>query len=508
MTPYPTRLSMTGISKSFGAVRVLEAVDLTVGRGEIVALLGSNGAGKSTLMKILTGVHTRDAGEIMVEGRAVALGSPKAAGAEGIVLLPQEISVFPDLSVAENICLSGRGRGLVSRAEQERRAGAILRDLGFAIAPRARVADLSVAERRIVEIARALASEATLLVMDEPTAALSEPESARIFALLRRLKDRGTSVVYISHYLNEVFAIADRIEVLRDGRNAGRFDPARSRVDEVVAAMLGQAAGRMFADRPARARGPLHFRARGLCLPGVLQDIDIDLHRGEILGVFGLIGSGVETLGRVIHGASRRPQGEMWLDGKPHRPSSPAQAKAAGIGLVPAERKTEGIFADLSVADNLTAPFRADHGTWATASRRREALHALGWIARLGIRTSGPDQPIRLLSGGNQQKVCIARWLVPQVRMLVLEEPTRGVDVGARAELYRQLTALAEKGADTGDDKRLAILVLSSDAEEVAGLSDRSLVIDRGRLVAEFGKGATAGDLMAATALRGERQAG
>lgn len=491
MTPFPSRLAMTGVSKSFGAVKVLDEVDFSVGAGEIVALLGSNGAGKSTLMKILTGVYSRDAGQVTVEGRPVALGSPHAAVAEGIVLLPQEISVFPELSVAENICLTDRDKGLVSRELQAARAEKILSDLGFAIPPGARVADLSVAERRIVEIARALASEARILVMDEPTAALSEPESAQIFTLLRRLKARGTSVVYISHYLAEVFAIADRIEVLRDGRNAGSFAPGKTNVSEVVAAMLGQVAGQLFEQRPPRPPGELHFRARGITLTGQLQDITFDLHRGEILGVFGLIGSGVESLGRVIFGAKGRIAG-MELMGRPYRPASPAEAKASGIGFVTAERKTEGIFADLSVADNMTAPFRADYGTRVIANARAEAAHALGWIERLGIRTAGPGQVIRFLSGGNQQKVCIARWLTPKVRMLILEEPTRGVDVGARAELYRQLAAFAEEG--------LAVLVLSSDAEEVAGLSDRSFVIDRGRLVAEFQRGATAADLMAATA--------
>lgn len=493
-------LTMTGVSKSFGSIRVLDGVDFSVRRGEIVALLGSNGAGKSTLMKILTGVYNRDAGGIAIDGRAVELGSPQAARAEGIVLLPQEVSVFPDLSVAENICITDRTSGLVSRKAQESRASAILAELGFSIPAGARVADLTVAERRIVEIARALASDARILVMDEPTAALSEPESVQIFTVLRRLKERGTAVVYISHYLNEVFAIADRIEVLRDGVNVGSYDPASTRVEDVVAAMIGQIAGSLFEQRPERARGALHFQARGLGLAGVLRDVDLDLHKGEIVGVFGLIGSGVEVLGRMIYGARHRPAGEMRLEGKEYRPTSPADAKAAGIGFVTAERKTEGIFADLSVADNMTAPFRRDYGTWLTADRVREAEHARGWIEKLGIRTFGPDQAIRFLSGGNQQKVCIARWLTPHVRMLVLEEPTRGVDVGARAELYRQLTALANGG--------LAVLVMSSDAEEVAGLSDRSFVIDRGQLVAEFERGVTAAELMAATALRRDRQAG
>jgi ribose transport system ATP-binding protein len=489
------RLRMQAIRKSFGQARVLDDVAFYAKPGEIVALLGSNGAGKSTLMKILTGVYTRDSGDIEVNGTPVEMASPRDALRLGITFLPQEISVFPELSVAENVCLSGQGGGRVDWAGMAVRAGRVLDELGFGhIRPDMRVGDLGVAEQRIVEIARALEGEADILVMDEPTAALSEQESEQIFEILHRLKARGTAVVYISHYLNEVFRIADRIVVLRDGRNAGEFSPTATDVAEVVAAMLGQAAGHLFEDRPPLPPdAAVLFSARGLQLPGRIADVSFDLRKGEILGIFGLIGSGVEVLGRMIFGVEGRlPGGAMTLAGAPYAPASPRAARDAGVGFVTAERKTDGILADLSVAQNLVAPFQGDFGRGAFLAPERERAHAADWIARIGIRTSGPDQPIRLLSGGNQQKVCVARWLNPKVRMLILEEPTRGVDVGARRELYGHLAAFAGEG--------LAILVLSSDVEEVAGLSDRSLVIDRGRITAEFARGATAADLMGSVA--------
>lgn len=492
MTP---RLDMQNIVKSFGTVRVLDGVSMQVMPGEIVALLGSNGAGKSTLMKILTAVYTRDGGTIRVGGQTVQFASPRDASQVGITFLPQEISVFPELSVAENICIGAGSAGRVDWADMSRRAARVLADLGFAhLDPATRVGDLPVAEQRIVEIARALEGDAEILVMDEPTASLSESESEQIFAILRRLRTRGTSVVYISHYLKEVFEISDRIVVLRDGRNAGEFDPATAQVGEVVNAMLGKVAGTLFEDRaPVPANAPVVFTARGLSLPGRIENVSFELRAGEILGVFGLIGSGVEVLGRLIFGAEGRvPGGTMTLGGAPFAPASPRAAKAQGAGFVTAERKTDGILADLSVRENLVAAFQTDYGRGPLTGPARERALTQDWIAKLGIRTSGPEQPIRLLSGGNQQKVCVARWLHGDVRMLILEEPTRGVDVGARREIYSHLVDFAREG--------LAILVLSSDVEEVAGLSDRALVLDRGRITAEFGPEATAPDLLAATA--------
>ena len=381
------------------------------------------------------------------------------------------------------------------------RAEDILGQLGFGhISPRAFAADLTVAERRIIEIARALATDASILVMDEPTASLTEQEAEMIFRIVRKLKEQRTSVVYISHYLKEVFAIADRIEILRDGRNAGSFLPRESTVAAVVEAMLGTAAGALFAHGTAPPAPPeTIFAAQNLGLRNSLRNVSLTVGRGEIVGVFGLVGSGVEMLGRVIFGAeSRQHRGSMHFAGKPFAPSGPAAGKRAGIGFVTAERKRDGIIADLTVRENLVAPFQRRYGHGPFTSFRKETTQAVAWIKALGVRTRGPEQEMRTLSGGNQQKVCVARWLDPSVKMLVLEEPTRGVDVGARREIYLQLAALARQG--------LAILVLSSDVEEIAGISDRALVIDRGMIAAEFPRGTDAAALMAATAIPGTVQ--
>ena len=498
-SPSP-RLEMRGIGKAFGGVAVLSDVDLVVAPGEVMALLGSNGAGKSTLVKILTGVYTRDAGTVKVDGEEVVFAEPRAAVAAGVRLLPQEISVMPDMTVAENISLGDipmkRGLGLpvVDDAAMSRRARELLDQLGFgAIDPYTLVKRLSVAEQRIVEIARALAGKARILVMDEPTAALTEQEAKLIFRIIRRLKEQSVSVVYISHYLKEVFEISDRIAVLRDGREAGLFEPQSASHEAVLAAMLGGVAGDLY-DIEARSNAGDGdaLTVVGFGVPDRVADVSFAVRPGEIFGVFGLIGSGIETLGRALYGAlGPVTDGAVLLSGKPHRPRSAAAGKNAGIGFVAADRKKEGIIAELTVRENMVAPFLDRYVDGLFVSRARETTQAKRWIEGLAIRTRGPEQKIRTLSGGNQQKVCVSRWLVDGVSVLILEEPTRGVDVGARREIYLQLRALADRG--------LAVLVLSSDVEEIAGISDRSMVLDRGSVVGRFERGASPEDLMAAT---------
>jgi ribose transport system ATP-binding protein len=492
---------MRGIGKSFGGIAVLSDVELVVEPGEVIALLGSNGAGKSTLVKILTGVYSRDAGTVKADGEDVVFADPRAAVAAGVRLLPQEISVMPDMTVAENILLadmpmkSGPGFRVVDDRTMREQARALLDQLGFgSIDARSQVKRLSVAEQRIVEIARALAGRARILVMDEPTAALTEQEAKLIFRIIRRLKEQAVSVIYISHYLNEVFEISDRIAVLRDGRNAGVFVTADASRGAVLNAMLGTVAGDLYAIEGERDEpGPQVLFVEAFSLPDQLSDISIDVRRGEIVGVFGLIGSGIETLGRALYGAlGANPQGTIRISGNPYRPHSPRSGKQAGIGLVAADRKREGIIGDLSVRENMVAPFQERYQKGLFVSRSAETAQAKRWIETLGIRTRGPEQTMRTLSGGNQQKVCVSRWLVDDVTLLILEEPTRGVDVGARREIYLELRALADRG--------LAVLVLSSDVEEIAGISDRSIVLDRGRVVGRFERGATPASLMAVTA--------
>jgi ribose transport system ATP-binding protein len=495
----PPRLQMSGIGKSFGGVAVLSGVDLVVEPGEVVALLGANGAGKSTLVKILAGVYPRDAGSIRIDGAEADVATPARSVAAGVRMLPQEISVMPDMTVAENIFLGDlpmRGRPLrwIDDRAMRERSRVLLEELGFGtINPAAPVRRLSVAEQRIVEIARALAGEARLLVMDEPTAALTEQEARLIFRLIRRMQARGVSVIYISHYLSEVFEISDRIVVLRDGHNAGTFRTREATRGDVLAAMLGGALGEMYAPAAATPAGAEVLQVEKLSLPGRLSDIGFTVRAGEILGVFGLVGSGIEVLGRAIYGALG-PLGaaRVRLGGQEYRPRSAEDGKRAGIGFVAAERKKEGIIPDLSLRENIALPFEDRFERGLFVSRTAEAQHAGHAIRALGIRARGPDQLLRTLSGGNQQKVCLARWLVEGVRLLILEEPTRGVDVGARRDIYARLRDLAAQG--------FAMLVLSSDVEEIAGLSDRALVLDRGRVVGEFPRGTPPSALMAATA--------
>lgn len=490
----PPLLALEGIGKSFGRAEVLRDVDLRLAAGQVLALLGANGAGKSTLVKILCGVYRRDAGTVRLAGRAVRYARPEEAITHGVRFLPQEVSVLPDLSVAENILIadlplkrSWRGRQ-VDRAALHSKAEALLHRLGSDLDPDQPVHRLSPPNQRLVEIARALAGQARVIVMDEPTAALSEREAQALFAVIERLKAEGIGVIYISHYLDEVFAISDRIAVLRDGQNAGDFSTASAQRQAVLDAMLGTSVDALYPPRGQQA-GAVVLDVARLSVPRAIYDVSFAIRRGEILGVFGLLGSGIDQIGRAVYGAlGSLPGARIALDGQPYSPSDPRRGRDAGLGLVAAERQREGIVPDFGLSANITLPFIDRFVRLGAVSRPREVAHAQGWVKRLSIRAAHLDQPLRLLSGGNQQKVCFARWLVEGLKVLILEEPTRGVDLGARHELYMALRQWTEQG--------LAVLLVSSDAEEVAGISDHALVLDRGRVSGRFAGGVAPADLL------------
>jgi len=497
-------LSATGVWKRFGGVAALRGADFSAHSGEIVGLLGANGAGKSTLVKIISGALAADAGDIRINGRRARWSSPRDAIAAGVRMLPQEISIFPDLSVTENIFAGRfprRRMPIVDRRAAERRCRAALDELGMEVPPGAPMRRLRASEQRLVEIARAVAGEARVLILDEPTASLTTAESERLFAILATLRRRGAGIVYISHYLDEVFEICRRVQVLRDGENAGAFETAAASQDEVLAAMVG--AKRVGALYPPRARKPQPdseigeavLEVRGLSVGGEVTDADFSVRAGEIVGVFGLLGSGIAAIGRAVFGALGPRAREFKMPGCAHPAGGPRTAQEglkAGIGLVAAERKREGILPDLSLRENVTLPFlRKYTARWAVSTRReRERTRAV--MAELGIRAQGTEQAAKSLSGGNQQKMCIARWLSGDIQLLVLEEPTRGVDVGARGEIYAKLRELTDGG--------MAVLLVSSDAEEVAGLADRSIALVRGRVAARFEAPVQAAQLLRAAA--------
>lgn len=488
-------LEMSGIAKSFGSGKVLDNVRFDLSQGEIVALLGANGAGKSTLMKIMTGIYSRDEGAILIDGQNAVIRDPAEAMGYGIRLVPQELQVLPDLSVAENIFLGAlpasgdHPLARIDRAQLLQKAREILSGLGIThINVAHRLSRYSVSEQRLVEIARALAADARILVLDEPTASLSAPESERLFQIMRRLKARGVSIIFISHFLDEVFQVCDRIEVLRDGRNVADFKTAQTDTHSVLTAMLGRELTDLFPDHSA-GFGKTVFAVRGLRAPPRIRDVGFDVHAGEIHGIFGLIGSGIEDIGKNLFGARHPDSGALELDGAAFHPTGVKDAIRTGIGFVSAERKSEGIVPELGLGDNFTLPFLDRHSRRQIMTAGSQRRYARKWIDALGVRTSGVEQKISGLSGGNQQKVCIGRWLVDDLRLLILEEPTRGVDLGARKDIYAHLRRLADQG--------LAVIVISTDAEEIGGLADRSTVLVDGGVAAQFDEPVDAQTLMA-----------
>jgi ribose transport system ATP-binding protein len=479
----PPLLTMSGITKSFPGVRALDGVDLEVQAGEVHCLLGQNGAGKSTLIKVLAGVHQPDGGGITWRGTTVVLKSPIAAMRLGIATIYQELDLVEGQSVAENVFLGHEptSAGFVVRAREARAATAqLLTRLGHGeIDPARRVGDLSAAQQQIVSMARALSHEVRLIVMDEPSAALDPDEVDNLFRIVAGLTADGVAVVYISHRLEEIRRIGDRVTVLKDGRAVAVGLPARSTpTRDIVAMMTGRNVEYVFPERPHRAhvqaREPV-LRVEGLARQGEFAPVDMELRPGEIVGLAGLVGSGRSEILETIYGARRPGAGRVLVDGTPLRPGSVRAAVRAGIGLAPEERKAQGLLMLESVTRNVSLSTLSRFSRAGWLDRKEERAAARRATRELSLRPDSPDARIRTLSGGNQQKAVLARWLLRGCRVLLLDEPTRGVDVGARAELYGMIRRLADEG--------LAVLLVSSEVPEVLGLADRVLVLREGSVV-------------------------
>lgn len=477
-------LEMRAIEKGFFGVPVLKKAAFSLRRGEIHALMGGNGAGKSTLMKILTGVYRRDAGTVSIDGQPVEFAGLADAERAGVAMIFQEFSLVSTLTVAQNIFLSREprvGRAFIDDAETVRRARVVLKDLGEDIDPRTPVERLSVGLCQMVEIAKALSKNARILVMDEPTASLSESETEALFRVVARLKANGISIVYISHRMAEIFDICDRVTVMRDGETVLTDDCANLSMDRLVEAMLGGATGaslqwragtHALGDRPV-------LEVDDLALDGHFEGVSFSLRPGEIVGLAGLMGSGRTEIVETIFGIRRPTAGRISVEGKPIR--SNRDAIDAGIGLVPENRRTQGLVLMHSLRDNVMLPNLGRFTRLFVLDDSAGTATARDYINRLKIKTSGPGKVARLLSGGNQQKIVLAKWLVRQPKLLILDEPTSGVDIGAKSDIVEIVKKLAAGGA--------AVLVISSEFEELLAMSDRLLVIHDGRLINELARG-------------------
>jgi ribose transport system ATP-binding protein len=472
---------MSGITKSFPGVRALDGVDLDVQAGEVHCLLGQNGAGKSTLIKVLAGAHQPDGGTIRWRGEPVTLRSPIAAMRLGIATIYQELDLVEHLSVAENVHLGHEptAAGFVVRGKAARTStAALLRRLGhLEIDPARLVGELSAAQQQIVSMARALSHDVRLIVMDEPSAALDPDEVDNLFRIVTDLTADGVAVVYISHRLEEIRRIGDRVTVLKDGRAVAGGLPAKTTpTRDVVALMTGRNVEYVFPERPARAPAaePV-LQVRGLARDGEFAPLDLDLRPGEIVGLAGLVGSGRSEILETIYGARKPTAGRITVGGQPLRPGSVRSAVRAGLGLAPEERKAQALLMLESVTRNVSVSSLSRFARVGWIDRRAEQGAARAATRELSLRPDNPDVPVRTLSGGNQQKAVLARWLLRGCRVLLLDEPTRGVDVGARAELYAVVRRLADQG--------LAVLLVSSEVPEVLGLADRVLVLREGRVV-------------------------
>ncbi|WP_027521162.1 sugar ABC transporter ATP-binding protein [Bradyrhizobium sp. Ec3.3] len=494
----PCLLEVRGISKSFGAVRALQDVDFTLRAGEIHALLGENGAGKSTLIKVVTGVFPRDAGIVRLGGAEVAPRSSKAALEAGIATVYQEVNLLPNLSVAQNLFLDRQPMrfGIVREGEMRRRAKALLAEFGLDIDVAAPLGSYSVAIQHVTAIARAVDLSARVLILDEPTASLDRHEVEILFKIMRQLAGRGIGIVFVSHFLDQVYEISDRITVLRNGRLVGERETASLPRLELIRMMLG----RELAETTSARAPASEQQVREICASfegygksGYVAPFNLELRHGEVVGLAGLLGSGRTETARLVFGAERSDQGQAKVEGAPVRLQTPRDGVRHGFGYCPEERKTEGIVAELTVRENIVLALQAKRGLYLPLSRREQDEIAARFVKLLDIRPPDPERPVGLLSGGNQQKVLLARWLATSPRLLVLDEPTRGIDVGAHAEIIRLIRELCEDG--------LALLVISSELDEIVTYSDRVVVLrDRAHVEELQGEAIDVSNILAAIA--------
>jgi len=472
---------MRNICKTYPGVRALDNVSLEVQAGEVHALVGENGAGKSTLMKILAGAETADSGEILLKGSPVQIDSPQKAMDLGISTIYQEFNLVPYLNAAENIFLGREPRakvpGFVDFRTMYDEAQQVIDRLGVALDIRTPVNRLSIAQQQMVEIAKATSRRSNIIVMDEPSATLTEHELERLFALIRQLKADGVAVIYISHRLDEIFEIADRVTVLRDGKHIATRDVKDITRDEIIRLMVGRELNQMIPKVPAPI-GDVVLEVRNVSSQNKLHDVSLTVRKGEIVGLAGLVGAGRTELARAIFGADPIDSGEVLLEGRPVRVRSPQDAIKLGIGLVTEDRKAQGLVLGMAVRENITlANLRAlTRFNFIMAGREREV--AQKFVTELSIRTPSIEQAVQNLSGGNQQKVVLAKWLFTQSKVLIFDEPTRGIDVGAKTEIYQLMNSLAAQG--------VGIIMISSELPEVIGMSDRIYVMHEGRVAGEL----------------------
>lgn len=478
-------VQMVNISKSFGGLKALDGVSLSTKAGEVHALMGENGAGKSTLIKILAGAYSKDEGDIYLEGEKVNITNPRSGHEHGISVIYQEFALAPHLTVAENIFIDnlnlGSSKGIVNWKRLKKDAEAMLSQIGFGnIDVLKPVSELSVAYQQVVEICKAFSRESKVLVLDEPTAVLTSNEVEQLFKLIKNLREKGVCIIYISHRLEEVFRICDRITVLKDGKNVDTVNVRDINQERLVTMMIGRSMKEFFPKRNAQI-GEVVFRAENVTMGSLVHDVSLEVRAGEVLGISGLVGAGRTEAMRAIFGADRKDSGKMYLHNKHINVNSPKQAVKQGLGMLPEDRKRHGVLLEMPIRVNGTLSTIDDFtGFVGWIKSRKETDAVEGLVKKLAVKTSSIKNDVSNLSGGNQQKVALMKWLASNSKVLILDEPTRGVDVGAKVEIYKVINQLAEEG--------VAIIMISSEMTEIIGMSDRAIVMREGRVMGELSK--------------------